>query len=126
LRIHSVICQKGHVHDFKIFKESKLPIHPDIKLKADSGYQGIQKIIANSDIPVKESKKKKLTKQDRKHNNELAKSRIPIEHTNRKCKIFRIVKETYRGKHKNYGKTWNVIAALVNLRYNPTFTPKIN
>ncbi|HEO65306.1 MAG TPA: IS5/IS1182 family transposase, partial [Spirochaetes bacterium] len=40
-----------------------------------------------------------------------------IEHINRRCKIFRIVKETYRGKHKNYRKTWNVVAALVNLRY---------
>jgi uncharacterized protein (DUF2344 family) len=120
LQILSVVCEKGRVHDFKIFKESKLPIHPDIKKKADSGYQGIQKLVNNSEIPIKESKKKKLTKEERKHNNKLAKTRIYIEHTNRKCKIFRIVKETYRGKHKNYGKTWNVVAALVNLRYAET------
>ncbi len=94
-----------------------MPIHPEIKKKTDSGYQGIQKIVENSEIPIKKSKNKKLTKQERKHNNKLAKTRVSIEHVNRKCKIFRIVKETYRGKHKNYGKTWNVVAALVNLRY---------
>ncbi|MCP4404940.1 MAG: hypothetical protein GY801_47520 [bacterium] len=36
---------------------------------------------------------------------------------NRRCKIFRSVKETYRGKHKNYSKVWTVVAALVNVRY---------
>jgi len=35
---------------------------------------------------------------------------LAIEHVNRRCKIFRIVKETYRGKHKNVHKTWTVIA----------------
>ena len=33
------------------------------------------------------------------------------------CKIFRNVKETYRGKHKHYHKVWTVVAALANLRY---------
>ena len=32
-------------------------------------------------------------------------------------KIFRITKDVYRGKHKNHGKVWNLIAGLVNLRY---------
>jgi hypothetical protein len=50
-------------------------------------------------------------------NRELTKQRISIEHVNRRCKIFRIVKETYRSKHKNYSLNWHVVAALVNLRY---------
>ena len=32
-------------------------------------------------------------------------------------KIFRITKDVYRGKHKNHGKIWNLVAGLVNLRY---------
>ena len=36
---------------------------------------------------------------------------------NRRCKIFRVVKEVYRGKHQHYSKTGNLIAGLVNLRY---------
>jgi len=117
LQILSVICRKGALHDFRILKESRLPIHPDIQKIADAGYQGIQQIYQNSQIPIKKTKKKALSVEDKKYNRELAKVRILIEHVNRRCKIFRIVKETYRGKHKNYGKTWNIVAALVNLRY---------
>lgn len=117
MQILSVRCRKGHVHDFRIFKESKLSIHPEIKKKVDLGYKGIDKISSNTELPYKESKHKKLSKEERKYNKELAKKRIYIEHVNRRCKIFRIVKETYRGKHKNYSKTWNVVAAMVNLRY---------
>ena len=29
-------------------------------------------------------------------------------------------KDIYQGKHCNYGKTWNVITAIVNLRYFST------
>ena len=117
LQIYSVICKKGRVHDFRILKESKLRISSEIKKLGDSGYQGLEKLYENSETPVKKSKNKPLTKEARKYTRELSKVRIAIEHVNRRCKIFRITKEVYRGKHKNYGKTWNVIAALVNLRY---------
>jgi len=117
LQILSVLCRKGAVHDFRILKESHLPIHRDIEKLGDLGYQGIQKVYQNSQTPIKKTKKKPLTHAEKKYNRELAKKRIRIEHVNRRCKIFRITKETYRGKHKNYGKTWNVVAALVNLRY---------
>ena len=117
LQIYSVICSKGRVHDFRILKESKLRISSEIKKLADLGYQGLDKLYENSETPVKKSKKKPVTKEDRKYNRALAEVRIYIEHVNRRCKIFRITKDVYRGKHKNYGKSWNVIAALVNLRY---------
>lgn len=84
---------------------------------ADAGYQGLDRLYENSQTPKKNSKKHLLTKEEKRENRALAKVRIFIEHVNRRCKIFRIAKEVYRGKHKNYGKTWNVIAALVNLRY---------
>ena len=83
----------------------------------DLGYIGIHKIHKNSTHPIKSSKKKNLTKADKKFNRQLAKERVPIEHVNRRCKIFRITKEIYRGKHKNYGKVWNAVSAIVNLRY---------
>ena len=118
LEILSVVCRKGKVHDYRIFKESRLAIAPEIEKLADSGYQGIAKLYANSYTPIKKTRNKPLTRGARKFNRELASRRIPIEHVNRWCKIFRIAKETYRGKHRNYGKTWNVIAAIVNLRYS--------
>ncbi|MFT4662974.1 MAG: hypothetical protein ACI8XB_003267, partial [Patiriisocius sp.] len=50
-------------------------------------------------------KKKPLTKADKKFNHELAKKRIAVEHVNRRCKIFRITKEVYRGNTKIMAKS---------------------
>lgn len=117
LKILSVRCEKGHVHDFKIFKNSKLSIANQVTILADSGYQGIEKIHANSKIPHKNTKKNPLTKIQKQENKDLSKQRIPVEHINRRCKIFRITKEVYRGKHKNYSKVWNIVSGIVNIRY---------
>ena len=57
-----------------------------------------------------------LTNEQKPDNRQLAGERIMIEHRNRECKIFRICKEQYRGKHKNYEKTWKLVAAMVNLK----------
>ena len=44
LQILSVICRKGKVHDFRILKESRLPINRETEKLADGGYQGIDKV----------------------------------------------------------------------------------
>ena len=54
---------KGRRHDFHLYKTS---IHPSIKVLADSGYQGLQKIHTNSQLPKKNSKKNPLTKEQKK------------------------------------------------------------
>ena len=118
LTITSVICGKGRQHDFSVFKINRLFIHPKSLLLADSGYQGLQKLHKNTTLPHKRKKGSSLTAEEKAHNKALSKQRIFIEHVNRRCKIFRIVKEVYRGKHKNYSLTWRLVAALVNLRYD--------
>lgn len=117
LHILSVVCGLGRTHDFTLFKQTRMSFAPHIEVYADSGYQGMTGVHANSIIPVKKPKGRELTSEERAHNRALTKVRIAIEHVNRRCKIFRIVKDTYRGKHKHIGLTWNVIAGLVNLRY---------
>ncbi len=47
-------CQK---HDFRLFKESKILIHPKVKAITDTGYQGIQKIHNNSELSKKKARK---------------------------------------------------------------------
>jgi len=118
LTILSVVVGKGQQHDFWVFKDSRLLLHPDARLLADSGYQGLHKHHQNSTLPVKKKKGHPLSAEDKVHNKALSKKRVFIEHVNRRCKIFRIVKDVYRGKHKNYSLTWNLVAALVNLRYD--------
>ena len=107
----------GRSHDFTVFKQTRTPLAPQIEVSADSGYQGISDLHPNSVIPIKKPKSRELTADERAHNRALARVRIAIEHVNRRCKIFRIVKETYRGKHRHVGLTWNLIAGLVNMRY---------
>ena len=117
LQILLVYCDKGKTHDFKMLKDSKPAIHSKAKKLVDLGYLGMKKIYLNVEIPFKKPKKGVLTPEQKNYNRQLAQKRIYVEHVNRKCKIFRITKDTYRGKHKNYGKTWNLVAGLVNLRY---------
>lgn len=116
LEILTVVTDKGSKHDFKIFKESRTVIPESTIVRVDLGYKGIEKLHKNVLIPYKKSKNKPLTAEQKKYNHALSKVRIVIEHLNRECKIFRIVKDVFRGKHKNYGKNWNCIAALVNLK----------
>jgi IS5 family transposase len=114
--ILSIRCAKGTKHDFKIFKESGLEINKNARIKADKGFQGILKLFEKAQLPFKASKHKPLSKEQKQYNRRLAKERILIEHINRECKIFRICKEQYRGKHKNYERTWKLVAAIVNLK----------
>jgi len=63
-----IICtafSAGKCHDFRLFKESKTHIHPDIQAETDTGFTGIAKIHANSVLPKKSSKKNPLSKEDK-------------------------------------------------------------
>ena len=114
--ILSVRCARGTTHDFKILKKSGLEINPNAKIKTDKGFIGIKELFPNSEVPHKVSKNHPLTKEQKQENRQLAQERIMIEHRNRECKIFRICKERYRGKHKNYEKTWKLVSSIVNLK----------
>jgi len=81
----------------------------------DSGYQGVHDYLPFALIPVKSSKNHPLTDDDRAFNTVLAKCRIAIEHVNRKLKIFRICKETYRGKGERGLIRVNLVAVLSNM-----------
>jgi hypothetical protein len=53
-----VRCDQGRVHDFRLWKESKIRLNKKIEILGDKGYQGIQKLHQNSQIPHKKRKKK--------------------------------------------------------------------
>ena len=80
----------------------------------DTGYQGIAKLHANSDIPKKRSKKNPLTKEDKKMNRKISRERVTVEHVIREIKIFKIVAERYRNRRKRFGLRVNIIAAFYN------------
>ncbi|KIC73146.1 ISRin1, transposase orfB [Neochlamydia sp. EPS4] len=43
----------GKKHDFRLFKESPVKIHPQIKVLTDSGYQGLKKLYIQTQMPKK-------------------------------------------------------------------------
>ncbi len=96
-----IICTahgQGREHDFRIFKNSKVRLREDIECLGDKGYQGIQKLHDNSRIPKKKPKGGKLSNEDKKSNQELAKIRVLGEHINRKLKVFKILSLPYRNR----------------------------
>lgn len=114
---HQIIClahSKGKVHDFKLFKNSRTKFHQFLKVIADKGYQGIAKLHNLSETPIKKSKKKKLTKDQKKYNRELNRLRIAVEHVNRRLKIFKILSLPYRNRHRRFGLRSNLIAGVYN------------
>lgn len=114
--ILAVRSARGTTHDFKILKNSGLEINPHTCIKTDKGFIGIKELYPNAEVPHKSSKHHPLTKEQKRFNRQLAGERIIIEHRNRECKVFRICKAQYRGKHKNYEKTWKLVSAIVNLK----------
>ena len=100
-----------------MFKESLGEIIPKAILAyADSGYQGINDYLPHAVIPFKASKKNPLTEEQKAFNTKPARIRVAIEHINRELKIFRICKETYRGKGKRGLLRVKLIASLYNQR----------
>ena len=97
-----------------MWKESHTHIHQSIRVQVDTGYQGIQKVRANTDIPIKRRKKIPLTPEQKKHNHRVSSQRVVVEHVIRAVKIFKIVAERYRNRRRRFGLRMNLIAAIYN------------
>lgn len=112
-----IICtsfSNGNRHDFRLFKDSGVRIHPAIKSLTDAGYQGIQKVHQNSALPKKKSKKAPLTKEDKKRNRELSSERVLNENVIGMLKRFKIIADRYRNRRKRFGLRFNLIAGIYN------------
>ena len=86
----------------------------EVGIKADGGYQGLQKKHAKVLLPNKQSKLKKLTKEEKRANRELARIRIRVENVIRRLKIFRILGERYRNRRRRLGLRFNLISGIYN------------
>ncbi len=120
-KTQEVICtsfSNGKKHDFRLFKESKTYIQSKIRVITDTGYQGIQKLHINSQLPKKRSKKKPLTKEDKKHNKALASERVVNENVIGMLKRFKIISDKYRNRRKRFGLRFNLIAGIYNWELN--------
>lgn len=105
---------KGKTHDYKLYEKSGVKFAKEVGIKADSGYQGLQKKHAKVLLPKKKSKLKKLTKEEKRANRELARKRIRVENVIRRLKIFRILAERYRNRRRRLGLRFNLISGIYN------------
>ena len=105
---------KGRKHDFRLFKESKLPLNPRIQTIVDTGYLGICKIHLNAILPKKRSKKNPLTQDDKLSNHLLSSRRVLNEHVIGELKRFKIIADKYRNRRKRFGLRFNLISGIYN------------
>ncbi len=116
-RTKKIICtcfSNGKRHDFRLLKESKTHVHPMIKIITDTGYQGLQRIHKNSELPKKRSKKNPLTSDDKIRNRNLSSERVVNENVIGMLKRFKIISDKYRNRRKRFGLRFNLIVGLYN------------
>jgi hypothetical protein len=113
-RIICVAVSKGSKHDFKLYQESGLQIGAGTEVLADSGYQGLQHLHPNCTLPIKASKNRPLTNEDREHNRKLGSRRVVVEHVIGKLKVFKILALPYRNRRKRFGLRMGLIAGIYN------------
>jgi len=97
-----------------LFKESNFIIKGNVKILADTGYQGIQKIHTNSIIPIKRKRNEILTSEQKKFNHRLSSKRIVVENVIGFLKRFRIISDRYRNRRKRFGLRFNLIVSFHN------------
>ena len=112
--IISLAFAKGKVRDFQLFKSSKIRLKPGAQLTADSVYQGITKLHANSVLPKKSTKNRPLSKQDRKQNRNIARKRNAVERAIALIKRVRILSKRYRNRRKRFSLRFSLIASICN------------
>lgn len=90
-------------------------MHPSISAVTDSGYQGLQKIHAKTQMPKKRSQKTPLTSEDKANNRQLSRERVLNENVIGSLKRFKIIADRYRNRRKRFGLRFNLIAGIYNL-----------
>lgn len=112
--IQSTSFGNGKKHDYKLFKESRTKFGANKNVKMDSGYQGHQKVHANTDLPIKKTKKIPLTKEQKLANKNQASQRVVVEHVIGSIKKFKIINTRYRNRRKRFGLRFNLICGIHN------------
>lgn len=112
----------GCVHDKKIFDRENLSLSKNVSLLVDLGFLGISSENAHIILPYKHKKNQELDADKVAYNKWQAHIRVRIEHTIASIKIFRKVKETFRGRlYRREDTVMFVACALHNLKLKVKF-----
>lgn len=120
----------GRMHDYKLFKQSRLPqvIPKDCRAYFDNGYQGVQKdypFIA-AVLPFKRHRgKPELSLSEKRFNKCQRRIRIRVENGIAQLKTFNVLKQPYRHSLHNYNQTFRAVASIVSFRLRQRLLPSI-
>lgn len=110
----------GSVHDKTLLDRScVLDRLPDrTTFRGDLGYLGVARghPALRVVLPGKKRRGHPRRVVDRHRNRTRARQRIVVEHVIRRCKIFRVLGDTYRQARERYNPIFQVVAGLVNFR----------
>src|SRR6202030_4083165 len=112
-RILCIAHGNGRRHD-RLFKRSKVRLHPNTRAVIDSGYQGLQRVHAKTNMPKKRSKKNPLSASDKAKNRDISSERVPCENVIAMLKRFKIIADRYRNRRRRFGLRFFLIAAIYN------------
>lgn len=88
----------GSVHDKGVCNQENLTFKKKVQVFVDLGFIGLTSGIAKIIIPYKKKKNQILNNEQEQYNKWVSKIRVRIEHTIASIKIFRKVKEKFRGR----------------------------
>jgi hypothetical protein len=113
----------GSVHDKKICNQENLTFTKQVRVFTDLGFLGLTSSTAHIIMPHKYKKNQALSCEQEEHNKWVSKIRVRIEHTIASIKIFRKVKEKFRGRL--YAREDSVMLAACGL-HNLKLKIKLN
>ncbi len=111
--------QPGPKSDVKLFRETQNNFDENQKFTGDKAYEGE----ASIRTPKKKPKKRELTAEQKKKNQELAVERVIVEHVIRLVKIFRVAQERFRLNTRKYEQIIGITCGLVRLRIGALILP---
>lgn len=88
----------GSIHDKGVCNQEKLTFTKKVQVFVDLGFLGLTSGTAKIIIPHKKKKNQNLSNDQEQYNKWVSKIRVRIEHTIASIKIFRKVKEKFRGR----------------------------
>jgi hypothetical protein len=103
----------GRMHDKKMYDRTRAVMPPGTRGKGDTGYLGTV-----LEIPVKNSKKRKITVEEKAFNRRHASERVAVEHAIGKLKIWRIAAEKFRNDLHGHTLILKNIVGLHNLMFS--------
>jgi hypothetical protein len=113
--VHVSKSRAGSSHDFTLYKEGP-PVPKETRLYVDSGYQGLDKLHAQTELPYKKTKTTELDAEEKEYNRALSRYRVVVEHIIGDLKTFRILSDRFRNKRKRHNLKFNIIAGIVNMK----------